>query len=338
MYQIKIWEFISDWTADIIQYQLSSHKDEQVEISISSPGGIVSSAMKIATSIALHGNCVVKLTGMNASCATWVGLTATKVLIEKNSLWFAHESQLSIDVYQSMNNKQIDELIKELENQKKSNEAVSLSIANRYAEASGGNVEDFLDLMSRETWINANQVVQLGLAADTYSETKSILKEVKETNLLHFNCIGMKMPEKETTKQRTNTIDRITNTFKNKTQMNFINKVLGGKGLAEKEDIVEITSSNLNILNKTIGDQEQTITNLREEKDNAQKQVDANLEFMNGLSEDIKNCKTLEEKQEKIKNFFTNTPVNQTTNPENKSSNNPANNTYAQDPVNYYRL
>lgn len=143
---------------------------ENVEVEISSLGGQLNHALAIHDMFAEHGNISTKLYGFIASAATLIALP-TKTRISENSFYLIHKVLTWIDVWGSLNEDDLDDIIEELTKQKNELAKMTLVCAKMYlarAKAKGKSLQDVLNLMKEDTWLNAQEAFEWGFVDEVY--------------------------------------------------------------------------------------------------------------------------------------------------------------------------
>lgn len=179
------------WQRSNIKYQLSNLKGKDATVRIMSLGGDVNEAMKISQLFADHGNVTVQFLGMVASSATWMAYGANKVQMAEDALWLCHKTSTVLDIYKALNADQIQQKIDELQKAKKTNEALDLIIAKKYAEHSGQKLSDMLDLMKEEKWLTSKDAKAKGLIDEVIKASGSIKNQHE---LIIQNCADLNLP------------------------------------------------------------------------------------------------------------------------------------------------
>ncbi len=174
-----------------VKYHLNCLKGKDATVRISSMGGDVNEAMKISQLFADHGNVTVQFLGMVASSATWMAYGAKKVQMAEDSLMLCHRTSVLLDIYKSLNADQIEAKIEELKNAKKTNEALDLIIAKKYADHSGNKIADMLDLMKESKWITSSEAKEKGLVDEIINPSGSI-KNCQA--MIIQNCADLDLP------------------------------------------------------------------------------------------------------------------------------------------------
>lgn len=129
-----------------------SDKNESVIVKINSDGGDIFAASEIYEELrAFTGNLTIKVVGLAASaasiiaCAGYSEITPTAMIMIHNVSSYAegdfHDMEKSGEILQKANQ----------------------AIANSYCEKTGKPIEEILKLMDKETWITADEAVEMGL-------------------------------------------------------------------------------------------------------------------------------------------------------------------------------
>lgn len=311
----------------LLRYNLHGTEGQDVVVRISSFGGDVNEAMKIAQMFADHGSVTVQFLGMVASAVTWMAFGAAKVQICEDALWLCHKCSTEVYIYKSLNADQIDEKIKELEKAHDTAAALDLIIAKKYSDKSGKKLDEMLDLMSEEKWLTASAVKSLGLVDEVIKASGSVQNH---RDLLVKNCadLGLPAPNFEQEKGKSSLVDAIINRCKelfvpkneknegaaaddpkveeiinnnieklmNKT-FTAVNSVLGVEGVTENEGSVTLTSEQMTAINSALA-----------EKDAAQNQLKEVGEVLDSI-EGNKKIDGLKNKAQSLVNLINRVPI-----------------------------
>lgn len=181
-----------------VRYQLNRNKGNEVTLVLSSLGGDVSEAMKIAELIQSHGKVTVRFIGCNASASTWMVYGAAKIEAAEDSMFLIHKCSNFVSVYKSMKTEDIENEIKRLESMKKSQEAFNLTIAQKYfnhCADKGTTFEDVLKLMEEERWITAKDALKFGLIDSITSGVNKMSKNQMETVMNVCSDLNLPVPQ-----------------------------------------------------------------------------------------------------------------------------------------------
>lgn len=305
------------WQRTNIRYFLNKNKGNAVRLKVNSFGGSVNEAIAISKLLEDHGNVTVEFIGFCASAVTWMAFGANTREMHEDSLWLCHKSSIRVDIYRTMNSDQLADTIKQLENEKKNQDAIDLIIAKKYADMCADkdkSLADVFDLMKQERWLSADEVKEWGFIDNIIPGINKITDEYR--NLLIENCAALNFPLPAIIDKQDDTlandevseslVNRIVNSIKaiftpmpqstednnpinNSTIMNktfvMVNALLGVEGLAENNGKVELTI-----------DQLQKICNALKEADGNKQSVTKATEALDAISPNIKGITGLENK------------------------------------------
>lgn len=178
--------FEDDVTPAAFQAELKQHTGD-VTVWINSPGGDVFAAAQIYTMLRNHaGKVTVKIHGIAASAASVVAMAGDTTLISPVGMLMIHNPSTMA----AGEKKDMEQAIAVLEEVKE-------SILNAYVQKSHQSRETLSQLMSEETWMNAEKALELGLvdgilfadspAPSTQTEPQPVQYSAKHTQntLLH---------------------------------------------------------------------------------------------------------------------------------------------------------
>ena len=309
------------WQRTNIRYFLNKNKGNAVRLKVNSFGGSVNEAIAISKLLEDHGNVTVEFIGFCASAVTWMAFGAKTREMHEDSLWLCHKSSIRVDIYRTMNSDQLADTIKQLENEKKNQDAIDLIIAKKYADMCADkdkSLADVFDLMKQERWLSADEVKEWGFIDNIIPGINKITDEYR--NLLIENCAALNFPLPAIIDKQDDTLandevqeslaNRIVNSIKaifkpmeksteynnpinNSTIMNktfvMVNALLGVEGLAENNGKVELTI-----------DQLQKICNALKEADDNKQSVTKATEALDAISPNIKSISGLENKVQAV--------------------------------------
>lgn len=176
-----------------VRYNLNKFKGQPVTMRLNSPGGAINEAMAIADAIKQHGDVTVVLVGCCASAATWLCFSAKKVQIQNDAMWMCHNSSSFVNIFKSAKSKDIDNIISELQSQKKSQDAFDAQIAKMYAARTSKNLDDVVALMSEERWMPASEVKEWGFVDELIEGSIPMSNDARAQMLQ--NCAAFGLPE-----------------------------------------------------------------------------------------------------------------------------------------------
>lgn len=272
------------YNKNYMKYFLDKAKGQPVRLKISSPGGDVGEAIAISNLLAEHGNVTVEFIGFNASAATFLAFGAKHIEMHEDGMWLAHKCSFGVEIWGRMNADQIESYIKELQNKKKSAEAIDLLIAQKYINRSGKELKDIFALMEEGRWMPAAEAKEWNFI-DAIIPGVNKKPQVTDEITNSFQAAGLPVPvlkaqtsqipanpEKPTATNPqedgktlvAQIIDGIKGVFSGKKEdisnpnivmrkdFTFINQILNSEGVEEKDGKVTLTAENLKTINEAI--------------------------------------------------------------------------------------
>lgn len=266
------------YNKNYLKYFLDKAKGQPVRLKVSSFGGDVAEAVAMANLISEHGNVTVEFISFNASAATILAFGANSIEMHEDGMWLAHKCSLGVDIWGQLNADQIEGAIKELQNKKKSAEAIDLMIAQKYINRSGKSLKDIITLMEEERWMPASEAKDWGFIDKIIPgahKKPQITNEITDC----FTAIGLPLPVLNASEAETqpkgndrNLVSQIIDGIKglfpanNKSEdisnsntvismrkeFTFINQILNSEGIEEKDGKISLTVENLQAINNAI--------------------------------------------------------------------------------------
>ncbi|NDV96466.1 hypothetical protein D0T84_16315 [Dysgonomonas sp. 521] len=279
-YQIDLDGYIGDYYngRKWVKNKLAENKNKPVFVRTNSLGGSVNDALDIAAQFEAHGNVTVEMFSFNASATTVLTLGANKVRAHADSLYLIHKVMSWVNAWGMMNEDNIQDLIDELEKEKKENEKITLVLARKYALKTGKSITDILNLMKQETWLTANEAKEWGFVDEVFGKATgkvNFTPEMKEK----FNIAELPIPHlknnQEDSKGLLEKIEEKFDGFKNdilsrmginndketnnenpvinmKKEWTHINTLLEVEGIETKDGKINLTEDQLQKLNDAI--------------------------------------------------------------------------------------
>lgn len=175
MHIIKLNREIDSWgyARYLLEYELSQVEDgEPIELQVDSLGGDVMEAITISNMLRERGNVTAHIVGFCASAATWLCYGCDRVVINDDCAFLIHKCSAYIDAWGYMTAEELDQLIDKLKSEKKSNDAIDLIIANKYAKHSAGklDIKAALKLMQENRWMLPEEALSLGLVDEVLED------------------------------------------------------------------------------------------------------------------------------------------------------------------------
>lgn len=161
--KILLYEPVYNFTLEHIAEQLKNvSDDEQIELRINSPGGDVFAGLSIANLLrSMSNKVIVYVDGLAASIASIITMAADEVVMSEGSFLMVHNSKILAD-----GNK--EELANNIELLAKIDEVMT----NMYVARTGLPKDEIEAIMEAETFITAEQAVELGFADSTIEPVK----------------------------------------------------------------------------------------------------------------------------------------------------------------------
>lgn len=150
---------------EYVRSELSKLEGQDVNVYVSSLGGSLVHALKIRRLFIDHGRVTCHLHGFVASAATILATGAQRVLMGRHALYLAHLCSLPAEVVWGYHNaEEIARAIEELQDTKLDLDKIDSTVAGIYAARGAKTAEEFLAIMAKGLWLNAEEVLALGLA------------------------------------------------------------------------------------------------------------------------------------------------------------------------------
>jgi ATP-dependent Clp protease protease subunit len=156
----------------MVQEAIENDKDEEITLNIASNGGDVFAASEIYTMLKASGKrIVVNVQGLAASAASVISMAGDTVRISPTAQIMIHKASTGIRGNSD-----------DLEHQSAVLNSIDESIALAYEMKTGLKQTELLDLMAKETWLNAKTAVDKGFADEIMFSND---EEVMVTNATH---------------------------------------------------------------------------------------------------------------------------------------------------------
>lgn len=149
-------------TPEFVRSELEAASGDDVEISISSRGGLVGAALEIYNMLKNYpGNVTAILSGYAMSAASYIPMAADRVIAEDNAVMMIHNAQgVAIGDHNEM--AKFSGILKGL----------SGLLAGAYAKFTGKGREEISALMDAETWLYGEDIAAAGFANETRAPQK----------------------------------------------------------------------------------------------------------------------------------------------------------------------
>nr|DAP69481.1 MAG TPA: Putative ATP dependent Clp protease [Caudoviricetes sp.] len=168
------WFGMSSTYPKLVQQAIDNDQDEEITLNIASNGGDVFAASEIYTMLKASGKrIVVNVQGLAASAASVISMAGDTVRISPTAHIMIHKASTGI-----VGNSD------DLEHQSTVLNSIDESIALAYEMKTGLKQPELLDLMAKETWLNAKTAVDKGFA-DEIMFFDNDEEEIMVTNTIH---------------------------------------------------------------------------------------------------------------------------------------------------------
>ncbi|MGV0961792.1 MAG: head maturation protease, ClpP-related [Limnohabitans sp.] len=176
-------------TPEMVRNELAAADGGDVEISISSRGGLVGAALEIYNMLKNYpGQVTAVLSGYAMSAASYIPMAADKVIAEDNAVMMIHNAQgVAIGDHNEM--AKFSGILKGL----------SGLLAGAYASFTGKPRKEIDALMDAETWLYGEDIVAAGFASETREPAKTdentatCLADATAAGRLHFENLQQRM-------------------------------------------------------------------------------------------------------------------------------------------------
>lgn len=169
------WFGMSSTYPKLVQQAIDNDQDEEITLNIASNGGDVFAASEIYTMLKASGKrIVVNVQGLAASAASVISMAGDTVRISPTAHIMIHKAL--VDPGHSNAD--------DLEHQSAVLNSIDESIAMAYEMKTGLKQSELLELMAKETWLNAKTAVDKGFA-DEIMFFDNDEEEIMVTNAVH---------------------------------------------------------------------------------------------------------------------------------------------------------
>lgn len=163
--EIFIYEEIGYWgiTSDNFVQELNKINAKTINVRINSPGGSVWDAIAIYNALVQHSADVnVRVDALAASAASVIAMAGDTITMMRGSQMMIHDA-IGVGIGNEAELKEYAAWLGEQSN----------NIASIYSARAGGDTEEWRAKMLAETWVFADEAVEIGLADEIYSPEKN---------------------------------------------------------------------------------------------------------------------------------------------------------------------
>lgn len=239
------------YSKQYVRQILAQYKGQPVNVRVNSLGGSLDDALDIAARFNEHGDVTVFMFGYCASAATVLALGAKKTVIDENAFYLVHKVMNWVDIWDTLNADQLQELIDELEKNKRDNEKMDLVLAKMYAKKSGHTANEIMAVLKEAAWLTADEAKNWGFVDEIGTGLKYAPAAIENK----LNAFGLPLPKPR--ENKLSAIDKIKNMFnKNVSAMltNYLNlnALLKVEGFEDKENSVSMTADQLTAIDNEL--------------------------------------------------------------------------------------
>lgn len=161
--EVALYEAIGGWwgmsAADFIA-EINKITTSNIRVRINSPGGSVFDSIAIYNALVMHpANVIAHVDSLAASGASIIAMSGDSIVMGVGSQMMIHDASGIELGNAAMMREMADFLDKQSDN-----------IADIYAHRAGGDAQEWRNLMLAETWMNAKEAVEIGLADEVYTK------------------------------------------------------------------------------------------------------------------------------------------------------------------------
>lgn len=317
-YQLVISGTIGSWwsgcSADYVRYVLNKNKGKDVHVGFCSLGGFVKDGLEMNQAFKDHGKVHAHAFGMNASISTIAMLGCQSIDIVKGSFFLIHNVSTWIDKYEQSNKEQLDNMIKQLQQERETLKTFDDVLASMYAEKTGKTVDECLEQMKKGNWLTAQQAKEFGLV-DEIREDKAAEQTAEELNNRYtnfysniFKDAGIPPLPTDTPQQHavtegiTDSEGNPTNNFLQKTWQGLQSLIRNNQANNQNNSMIKIFASVMTLLACSDGFQPQADGNIALSQEQMKKIDDELTSQKKTLEENAAAMKAAKDSIEKLKN------------------------------------
>jgi len=260
------------YSKQYVRQILAQYKGQPVNVRVNSLGGSLDDALDIAARFNEHGDVTVFMFGYCASAATVLALGAKKTVIDENAFYLVHKVMNWVDIWDTLNADQLQDLIDELEKNKRDNEKMDLVLAKMYAKKSGKTANEIMAVLKEAAWLTADEAKNWGFVDEIGTGLKYAPAAIENK----LNAFGLPLPKPR--ENKLSAIDKIKNMFnKNVSAMltNYLNlnALLKVEGFEDKENSVSMTADQLTAIDNELKANAAAIESLKADNEAKENQI-----------------------------------------------------------------
>ena len=277
------------YSKQYVRQILAQYKGQPVNVRVNSLGGSLDDALDIAARFNEHGDVTVFMFGYCASAATVLALGAKKTVIDENAFYLVHKVMNWVDIWDTLNADQLQDLIDELEKNKRDNEKMDLVLAKMYAKKSGHTANEIMAVLKEAAWLTADEAKNWGFVDEIGTGLKYAPAAIENK----LNAFGLPLPKtrKENNKGVLGTIKSMFNNKLTAMLTNYLNlnALLKVEGFEERENSVPMTADQLTAIDNELKANAAAIESLKadnEAKENTIKELQEKVAALENLPGD----------------------------------------------------
>lgn len=308
-------------TAEEVHDFLNAHRDEEVHIAVSSPGGYVDSGLEIYQYVRDHGKVHMHILGMTASAATFLTMGAASVDMVDGSLMLIHNASTAVMEWQSANKQELDQIIEKYKKEREDLDTIDKVIASLYAKKSGKTVEECMKKMDRAAWLSPQDALDFGLI-DAIRDDENEGKKAKNIRNHFVNNYSKEfgLPPVPTDDQANptksllgKTAEMMKSLFRNQSASNsfqsqmkkiFLNVMallaITDGFLLNDDESLTLTKEQMKTIDDALGTHATDLENETKAKNEIQAKLDKALEDLKKVSDDLKKANETIENLKKV--------------------------------------
>lgn len=273
-----------NFSSDMVNYVLDKHKDAEIHVLVNSLGGYAHEALAISSLFKLHGNVHVHYVGMNASAATIAAMGAKRITIDADACFLVHKCLNLVFEWDWMNADELSEHIKQLEKMKTNQDVLDGCVAGLYARRCKKSKDELLELMSKDTWMSAQEALDWGFVDEITNESEDKGIELSQASAASLSAAGIPLPPAYD-KQRTSMMERFFAFFKPL----FSNQAPDNdtEGAAKKSPIMAKLTALSALLGATLAMSDDKLTLSAEQVDKVNDTLDENKKTIDSLNSSV---------------------------------------------------
>lgn len=180
---VYIYDEIGYWGTDAATFvqELQAIDTPKIDVHINSPGGAVFDGLAIYTALKAHPAEITTIVdALAASAASFIAEAGDTVKMTRNATMMIHEAR-GVTFGHAEDHRAMADVLDRLSN----------SVADIYSAKTGGSIDDWRQAMRDESWYNAQEAIDAGLADEILDYSDPAAEEASNSwDLSVFNFAG----------------------------------------------------------------------------------------------------------------------------------------------------